>query len=75
MNTNIKTLIDQVGTDVSGKWVRIDNTEKLAELIVQECVSLCTKQVVGAVGTHASAHNRAVMYCRDAIKEHFGVKE
>jgi hypothetical protein len=41
MSEQIKTLISQVGTDSSGKWMSIDNVEKLAELIVQECAEIC----------------------------------
>ena len=36
----IKELINKVGTDVSGKWVGIDNVELLAELIVRECAEM-----------------------------------
>lgn len=27
----------QAGTDTSGKWMSVDNVERFAELIVQEC--------------------------------------
>jgi hypothetical protein len=37
MSNRIKELIDQVGTDVSGKWISIDNAEKLVELIIRDC--------------------------------------
>ena len=37
----VKNLINKVGTDVSGKWVGIDNVELLAELIVRECALQC----------------------------------
>ena len=36
MNERINELIQQVGTDVSGKWMGIDNVEKFAELIVTD---------------------------------------
>ena len=36
MNERIKELLQQVGTDVSGKWISVDNAEKLAELIIRE---------------------------------------
>ena len=32
MNDRIKELIKQVGTDVSGKWMNVDNVEK--ELLI-----------------------------------------
>lgn len=37
MTTAIDKLINQVGTDTSGKWVRIDQVHDLAKLIVEEC--------------------------------------
>ena len=48
---------------------------KFAELIVQECVELCSKQFVGVVGTYPGAHNNAVKLCVDSIREQFGVEE
>lgn len=40
MNLKLRELIDQTEKDVSGKWVRIDNVEKLAAKIVDECVHI-----------------------------------
>ena len=60
----IKELIEQVGTDSSGKWMRIDQAESLAELIIQECIRLCDQ--VDIVGADE---------CIDNIKEHFEVEE
>jgi hypothetical protein len=37
MNQRIQTLIEQVGTDVSGKWISVDDAETLAEAIIREC--------------------------------------
>ena len=48
--------------------------EKFAELIVQECIDKISENFVGAVGTHASEHNSAVLKCQTIIKEHFGVE-
>jgi hypothetical protein len=36
MNQKIKELVDHIGTDCSGKWISIDNVEKLSELIVRD---------------------------------------
>ena len=58
MNERIKELILQAGTDISGKWMGIDNAEKFAKLIVQECAGIA----------HGSDQPS-----RD-IKEYFGVK-
>ena len=60
MNERIKELIKQVGTDVSGKWMSVDNTEKFAELIVLKCAEIADKRWA-APGIQ--------------IKQHFGVEE
>jgi hypothetical protein len=61
MNENIQRLINQVGTDISGKWMGVSDAAKLAELIVQECVLISRTSTDGF-----SAGNR--------MEEHFGVK-
>jgi hypothetical protein len=60
MNERIKELIKEVGTDVSGKWMNIDNTEKLAELIVKECAKVADSEWADP------GHQ---------IKQHFGVED
>jgi hypothetical protein len=40
MSERIKELIKQVGTDVSGKWMNVDNVEKFANLIIFECIKI-----------------------------------
>jgi len=37
MNERVQALLDQVGTDVSGKWISVDDAETLAEAIIREC--------------------------------------
>jgi hypothetical protein len=61
MNTKIKELVDTVGTDVSGKWLSIDNVEILTKLIVKECVN-----VVDTAEPYQSG---------ELILKHFGIKE
>ena len=39
MNDIIQRLIAEAGTDVSGKWISMDNAEKFAELIIKDCIS------------------------------------
>lgn len=58
MSERLKELIKQVGTDVSGKWMNIDNSEKLAELIVKECADI--------------ADSAEPYKSSDLIKKHFG---
>ena len=61
MNERIKELIKQAGTDVSGKCMNVNNSEKFAEMIVFECIKLAVFKGDAKTGR--------------AIKEHFGVKE
>jgi hypothetical protein len=61
MNQRIKELIKQAGTDVSGKWMNVNNSEKFAEMIVFECIKLAVFKGDAKTGK--------------AIKEHFGVEE
>ena len=61
MNEQIKALISQVGTDSSGKWMSIDNVEKLAKLIVLECMSYMK--------------DGDIDFAKFMIKRNFGVEE
>jgi hypothetical protein len=62
--SRLEALILKAGTDSSGKWMSIDNVEKLAELIVQEC---CTAL--------ESTDRYRSDYFIAKIREHFGVEE
>jgi hypothetical protein len=35
MNKQIRELMQQAGTDTSGKWMSVDNAEKFAMLVIQ----------------------------------------
>jgi hypothetical protein len=61
MNNRIKELIEQVGTDVSGKWMNVDNLEKLAEFIVLKCAEI--------------ANTAEPFLASDLIKQHFGIEK
>ena len=61
MNNDIRQLINQVGTDISGKWIAVDKVDKLAELIVLKCAEI--------------ADTAEPFLASDLIKEHFGVTE
>lgn len=61
MSERIRELIKQVGTDVSGKWVGIDNIEMLAELIVKECVG---------IADYSNVNGKSII--GERIKQHFG---
>ena len=79
MNERIKELAEQCRIETYGIQGELlyegFDEEKFALLIVEECADICAKQVVGAVGTYANAHNSAVKKCIDSIQEHFGVGE
>jgi hypothetical protein len=60
MSELIKELIKQVGTDVSGKWMNVDNVEKFANLIIFECIKIAVFKGDKDTGK--------------AIKDHFGVE-
>jgi predicted transport protein len=72
MNKNIKQLINQAGTDTSGKWIAVDNAEKFAELIVQECI-LTIQMGITRDGHNTEKYLRSVEHIKQ-IKEHFGVE-
>ena len=44
MNKRIRELMQQVGTDTSGKWMGVEHAEKFAELIMRECAQLNQEQ-------------------------------
>jgi hypothetical protein len=60
MNSITQKLIAEAGTDISGKWMSIDNAEKFAELIVRECMS----------NLYLNGYDDAMMQ----IKQHFGIE-
>lgn len=66
----IKELINKVRTDVSGKWVGIDNVEVLAELIVRECAGLFPNVYVEI----ENEYGHTPVIAADYIKKHFGVE-
>jgi len=74
MNERIDYLIKQVGTDVSGKWMNVDNSEKLAELIVRECVDIVKNLSPGYKDYRDQIEDAFRRDCVEEIKQHFGVK-
>ena len=38
MEAKLQELVNQIGTDVSGKWISVDRIDQLANLIVKECM-------------------------------------
>jgi len=60
METKLQNLIQQVGTDVSGKWIAVDRIDQLTNLIIRECMH----------NLYINGYDDAM----NQIKEHFGVE-
>jgi hypothetical protein len=69
MNERIKELMQQAGTDISGKWMSVDHAEKFAKLIAKECAGVCDLYAMPD-GTSETA-----IILSAAIKRKFGVEE
>jgi hypothetical protein len=74
MNERIKQLAEKASKDNEhGYPVTLEYTnrfaQKLAELIVQECIQVCKSRVGN------SDYTTGRMHCVSDLKEHFGVKE
>ena len=65
MNQRIRELINQAGTDVSGKWLGVDNAEKFAQLIIEECTTVIEQNLFQGIGWNTSR----------AVRRHFGIGE
>lgn len=65
MNQRIKDLMNQAGTDTSGKWMGVEHAEKLVELIVEECMKLNSKEL----------SITAIERLLPLYQEHFGVEK
>jgi hypothetical protein len=70
MSERIKELIKQVGTDVSGKWMNVDNVEKFANLIIQECNNLNKQVLIQSNLGHYMVIERII----NKYQDHFGVE-
>lgn len=65
MNQKIKELMQQAGTDVSGKWMNADHAEKFAELIIEDACRALNPMLRDMISRGQGV---------DAIKKHFGVE-
>ena len=59
MEPKLQELVNQIGTDVSGKWISVDRIDQLANLIVRECI----------YNLYLNGYDDAM----NQIKEHFGI--
>ena len=62
MEPKLQELVNQIGTDVSGKWIAVDKINQLANLIVRECADIAT--------INQFQHDSAGSY----VLKHFGIE-
>ena len=74
-NNKIRDLIQQVGTDTSGKWISIDKAEELVKLVVVECYIAIENTNTHHVYTtfDESLVKQTIRNSKDAVQQHFGV--
>jgi hypothetical protein len=70
MSERIKELVRESTTDSSGKWLSLEDAERLAELIVLECCNVLQTETISHDGY---GYNQGFLHKK--IKEHFGVEE
>lgn len=65
----------------SGDWIRFEDLEKFAQLIVKECAEVIQKEVsmkykdgVGETEDFMGGHYAGSLLARVKIKQHFGVE-
>ena len=90
MNERIKQLADEAGlkyhnwitnesniNDGDFKYPRLEDYEKFAELIVQECISINRQRMFSDYEGDSLrvAHNNALLCATSDMFEHFGVEE
>ena len=77
MNERIKELYNKVFAESMNMRWNIEDAEKFAELIVQECgqVLVDNTPVVDLVEDWDKGYDRAMNDCIHHIYEHFGVEE
>jgi hypothetical protein len=86
MNERIKELAEQIvcfeqdmdgsmEPNEDGQWIRVDELEKFAELIVQECLMIVYERQVLAPTDDDGYFKVALDMVSKDIEQHFGVEE
>ena len=44
INPRVQEVIDQVGTDVSGKWVSVENVQEIVNIIMEKAIAELTNK-------------------------------
>ncbi len=75
MNEKIQQLIKQAGADSSGKWMSIEQANRFADLIINECYIAIENTNTSHVYTtfDQGQFKATIIKCKEAIKKHFGV--
>jgi hypothetical protein len=68
MSRVVKDLLQQVGTDVSGKWISTDKILEFSNLIIDECIRACIADL-------SDPRDTVELKCAKKIKKHFSVEE
>lgn len=66
---NMNELLNQIKTDISGKWISIEEATKLAEYIVNSSINV----VQQLEKLDNSASDAEVKRCVEALKNHYGL--
>ena len=45
MEPNLQELVNQIGTDVSGKWIATEKVDQIAIMIIHDCMELNKKEL------------------------------
>ena len=74
----VKELIEEVGTDISGKWIGVDNAEKLIHLVVSDCINTIENTPFVAHSAFTTYDmgvvNATIEKNANAIKNKYGIK-
>jgi hypothetical protein len=74
MNERIKELLEQAGSDSSGKWLSHDHANKLAELIIRECIGIVESLPPGYQDYRNQIEDAFRIACVSEIKHKFEVE-
>jgi hypothetical protein len=71
----IETLLKQIGTDTSGKWISVDKAQEFAIMLINECYIAIENTNTSHVYTtfDESQFKATVRKSKEAIQQHFGV--
>jgi hypothetical protein len=81
MSERIKELVRESTTDSSGKWLSLEDAERLAELIVKECIEVIVRNEHASLNVSNFTDDKAqgiqlgLEFATIDIAEHFGVEE